>query len=52
MQHEHIDALAAGQPWKAQWVLLRGYGSVLEAMIAQAPVSALKLLFELWKTAS
>jgi hypothetical protein len=52
MQHEHIEALAEGQVWKARWVVLRGDWSVLSAMIAQAPLSLLKRLFELWKAAS
>ena len=52
MQHEHVEALAAGQIWKARWVLLRGYWSVSSAMVAQAPLSLLKQLVELWKAAS
>lgn len=52
MQHEHIEALAAGQLWNARWVLLRGYLSVGSAMVAQAPLSLMKLLFELWKAAN
>lgn len=52
MQHEHIEALATGQLWKARWVLLRGYWSVCSAMVAQAPLSLLKQLIELWKAAS
>jgi hypothetical protein len=52
MQHEHIEALAAGDVWKSRWVLLRGYCSLASAAVAQAPVSILKRLIELWTAAS
>lgn len=52
MQFEHIQALAEGNPLKARWVLLRGYSSVWSAAVAQAPLSLMKRLYELWKAAS
>lgn len=52
MQKEHIDALAEGKTWKARWVVVRGYWSVGAAVVAQAPISVVKLFVALWKAAS
>jgi len=50
--HEHIEALAHLQLAKARWVLIRGYWSVGVAVVAQAPVSLMKLVVELWRAAN
>lgn len=52
MQYEHTEALAEGRLWKAQWVLVRGYCSVWSALVAQAPLSLAKRLYDLWRAAS
>ena len=52
MQHEHLEALATGRVWKARWVQIRGYFSIGGAVLAQLPVSLLKLAVSLWKAAS
>lgn len=50
MQLEYFEALAAKRPWKARIVLLRGYLSFWSAVVAQAPLSVLSLLYKVWKT--
>jgi hypothetical protein len=52
MQHEHVEALADSQQCKARWVLVRGYWSVGAAVIAQVPVSLIKLVVTLWRAAN
>ena len=52
MQQEHLKALAAHKPTLAKWVKFRGYCSVGCAILAQLPVSLVKLILTLWKAAS
>lgn len=52
MQFEYFETLAEGRTRKAQWVLLRGYVSIISAAVAQLPLSAVKVLVKLWKAAS
>jgi hypothetical protein len=47
MRHEH--ALAERRTIKARWILVRGYWSVGMAAIAQAFVSFIQLVVQLWK---
>lgn len=49
MQEEHIEALSAGEPWKARAIRLRGYLSILEAVAALVPLSIARLAWKLWK---
>jgi len=49
LQHEHIEALAAGQWHEARWVLIRGYWSFWAAVVARLPVSIVRLVVQLWK---
>jgi hypothetical protein len=41
-----------GQKLKARWVLIRGYWSIGSAVLAQLPVSLIRLVVTLWKAAS
>lgn len=50
MQLEHIEALAAGRPWKARMVLVRGYYSFWSAVVAQLPLSLVRQVYEIWKS--
>jgi len=50
MQKEHFEALAAGRPWKARMVLVRGYWSFWSAVAAQLPISFIRRVYEVWKT--
>jgi len=52
MQHEHIAALAEGRPWKALWNKLVGYWSIGSAVLAQLPVSLIKVVAKLWTAVS
>jgi hypothetical protein len=49
MQTEHFEALAAGRPWKARMVLVRGYFSFWSAVAAQLPISFARRIYEVWK---
>ena len=49
MQKEHFEALAAGRPWKARMVLVRGYWSFWSAVVAQLPISFARRVYEVWK---
>lgn len=49
MQKEHFEALAAGRPWKARMVLVRGYWSFWSAVVAQLPISLARRVYEIWK---
>lgn len=48
LQHEHMIALAENQPWKAKWIIFRGRFSFWSAVVAQVPVSCLRLLVKMW----
>lgn len=48
---EYLEALQDGNVWKIRWVRIRGYWSFWSAVVAQAPLSLLKRLFELWRAA-
>ena len=50
MQKEHFEALAAGRPWKARMVLVRGYWSFWSAVVAQLPISLARRVYEVWKS--
>lgn len=50
MQKEHFEALAAGRPWKARMVLVRGYWAFWSAVAAQLPISLLRRVYEIWRT--
>ena len=52
MQYEHMETLNAGKPWTARWVLVRRSASVAAAILAQLPVSIIKLEVKLWKAAA
>ncbi|ANM29128.1 hypothetical protein ABI59_05230 [Acidobacteria bacterium Mor1] len=52
MRHEHFEALHEGKKWKARFTLLRGYWSFWSAVVAQLPISVVKLVVQLWKAAS
>ncbi|HYG60986.1 MAG TPA: hypothetical protein VEL74_00265 [Thermoanaerobaculia bacterium] len=49
MQKEHFAALAAGRPWQAGMVLVRGYWSFWSAVVAQLPISLARRVYEVWK---
>lgn len=49
MQKEHVEALAAGHPWQARMVLVRGYFSFWSAVVAQLPISFARRIYEVWK---
>lgn len=51
LEDEYQAALFEGRTWKARWVKIRGYWSFWAAMAAQAPLSMIKRLFEIWKVA-
>lgn len=46
---EYCEALAANRPWKARWVRVRGYWSFWSAVFAQLPISAVKMVYKIWK---
>ena len=46
---EYCEALAAGRPFKARWVCIRGYYSFWSAFVAQLPISAVKMVYKIWK---
>jgi hypothetical protein len=50
LQKEHFEALAAGRPWKACMVLVRGYFSFWSTVVAQLPLSLARLIYEIWKS--
>lgn len=49
---EYCEALNRGRLWKAKWVCLRGHWSFWSAVLAQAPVSAVKLVYKIWRAIS
>jgi hypothetical protein len=51
LETEYQEALSQGRPGKARWITIRGYWSFWSAVAAQAPLSLLKRVFELWKAA-
>jgi hypothetical protein len=46
---EYCDALSRGEYGKALWVRVRGYWSFWSAVIAQAPISVVKKIYQVWK---
>jgi hypothetical protein len=46
---DYCKALKEGRPSKARFVCLRGYWSFWAAVLAQLPISALKVVFQIWK---
>jgi hypothetical protein len=46
---EYCEALNQKRPWKARWVRVRGYWSVWSAVFAQLPISAVKMVYKIWK---
>ena len=46
---EYCQALKTERPWKARWVLLRGYWSFWSAVAAQMPISIIKKVCQIWK---
>jgi hypothetical protein len=48
MQEEYFEALSEGRWHKARWVRVRGVMCFWSHMLLQLPVSAIKLLSELW----
>lgn len=49
LQKEYFQALAENRPWKARFVLIRGYWSFWSAVAAQLPISIIKQMYKLWK---
>lgn len=46
---EYCQALLERRPWKARWVRIRGYLSFWSAVFAQAPISVIKMVYQIWK---
>jgi hypothetical protein len=46
---DYCEALKAGRLRKAGWVRIRGYWSFWSAVLAQLPVSAVKVVYKIWK---
>lgn len=46
---EYCEALTDNRPWKARWVQIRGYWSFWSAVFAQMPISAVKVVYKIWK---
>jgi hypothetical protein len=51
MQVEYFDALANGQRGKAAWVRVRGYWRFASHVVAQAPVSFVRVVSRWWFSA-
>jgi hypothetical protein len=49
LQHEYVEALAEHDRWKSHFALARGYWAFWLAVVAQLPVSLLRVVVELWK---
>lgn len=49
LQLEYCEALDQDRIWKARWVRLRGWCSFWNAAAMQLPLSALRILVQLWK---
>ncbi len=48
LKMEYPRALIEGL-WKARWVRIRGYWSFWSAVVAQLPLSIMKIIYEIWK---
>jgi hypothetical protein len=46
---EYCEALNEGRLRKAEWVRIRGYWSFWSAVFAQLPISAVKVVYKIWK---
>jgi len=46
---EYCAALQDKSPWRARWIRIRGYWSFWAAVVAQIPISAVKLAYKIWK---
>jgi hypothetical protein len=46
---EYCEALLINRPWKVRWVRIRGYWSFWSAVVAQLPISAVKMVYTIWK---
>jgi len=46
---EYLQAQDDKRLWKARWVRIRGYWSFWSAVIAQLPISAVKMVYTIWK---
>lgn len=49
MRHEYFEALVDKRPWKARWVLARGYSSFLNAAGLMSLVKLGKSIVKVWK---
>lgn len=49
LQHEWMEPVANGQPWKARWIRCRGYVALARAAGFQQIVGLVKTVFRLWK---
>ena len=52
MQSEWLEAVVAGHAWHARAIRLRGYGVLLQHVVAQLPVSFLRAAYEVWKASN
>lgn len=50
MQFQYFEALAAKQPHKATWIRIRGYWTFFSHVVAQLPVSAVRMIWLAWKS--
>jgi hypothetical protein len=47
---EYCEALNDHRPWKARWVQTLGYWSFWSAVLAQMPISMVKMVYKIWQT--
>nr|WP_321439558.1 hypothetical protein [uncultured Hyphomonas sp.] len=49
MQVEHLEALSNGRVYFARWVMIRGYLSYGNALLASVPAAIAKRIWEAWR---